>query len=191
MLKSRFIGHFYPSFHTVTNVKIELSFALNLLFGKQYSPDVLLPLFSLARVQNGQLFREAGCVKCVLQMMIYKEFRRMAQRLITQLILLDGMTPSLSIPFLLSPSSLIFSLLLSPFLFLHPLSPFPLPSLPPPFLPLSLPPHLSSSTPPPLSLRHHSLPSPLPSCICACNIVHYIYMWQSRVEIEPCIRCKF
>ena len=54
---------------------------------------------ALGNVQNGQVFREFGGSRMTLELVIYRKPRRMALRLITQLILLPGvLSPLLSSP---------------------------------------------------------------------------------------------
>ena len=59
--------------------------------------DILLMLFINGLLYfcvgsdiNGRAFREAGGSICVMDMIYFKRYRRMALRLMTQLILLDG-----------------------------------------------------------------------------------------------------
>ncbi len=49
-----------------------------------------LPSLPPGDVANGQVFRDAGGTDCALQMISYHKPRRMALRLLTQLVLLEG-----------------------------------------------------------------------------------------------------
>ena len=52
----------------------------------------------LGNHSNGHVFHDNGGTVCVMEMLGMKKFRRMALRLITQLIMLDGTLPSLTHP---------------------------------------------------------------------------------------------